>query len=65
MKSLKNGHFEYLRTDTFGVKEVSQYSVIKNTHIFLKKCSYVLFYNWVYQEFVLTHRVKTEDPHLQ
>ena len=36
--------------------------VIKNIHIFLKIIVRLLFYNFVYQEFVLTHRVKTVRP---
>tara|TARA_Y100000004_G_scaffold163395_1_gene192757 strand:+ start:30 stop:686 length:657 start_codon:yes stop_codon:yes gene_type:complete len=63
MKSLKNDHFEYLRTDTFWSKRgLTAFSFKKHTYIPEKNHSKVLFWNWVYQEFVLKHRVKTERP---
>ena len=63
MKTLKNDHWEYLRTDTWwGERALTVFGYKKHTYIPEKNHSKVLFYNWVYQEFVLTHRVKTVRP---
>ena len=63
MKTLKNDHWEYLRTDTWwGKRGLTVFGYKKHTYIPEKQCSYVLFWNWVYQEFVLKHRIKTSRP---
>ena len=63
MKTLKNDHWEYLRTDTWwGERALTVFGYKKHTYIPEKNHSKVLFYNWVYQEFVLTHRIKTVRP---
>ena len=63
MKTLKNDHWEYLRTNTFwGERGLTVFGFKKHTYIPEKNHSKVLFWNWVYQEFVLTHRIKTVRP---
>ena len=63
LKALKNDHWEYLRTNTFwGERGLTVFGFKKHTYIPEKNHSKVLFWNWVYQEFVLTHRIKTVRP---
>ena len=63
VKCPKNDHWEYLRTDTWwGERALTVFGYKKHTYIPEKNHSKVLFYNWVYQEFVLTHRIKTVRP---
>ena len=63
MKTLKNDHWEYLRTDTWwGERALTVFGYKKHSYVPEKNHSRVLFYNWVYQEFVLKHRVKTSRP---
>jgi hypothetical protein len=63
MKTLKNDHWEYLRTDTWwGERGLTVFGFKKHTYVPEKNHSKVLFWNWVYQEFVLTHRIKTVRP---
>lgn len=63
MKAIKNDHWEYLRTNTWwgkrGLKVLGQ---CVHTYIPEEQCSYVLFWNWVYQEFLLKTRLKTARP---
>ena len=62
-KALKNDHWEYLRTDTWwGERGLTVFGFKKHTYVPEKNHSKVLFWNWVYQEFVLTHRIKTVRP---
>ena len=62
-KALKNDHWEYLRTDTWwGERALTVFGYKKHAYVPEKNHSKVLFWNWVYQEFVLTHRVKTTRP---
>ena len=63
MKTLKNDHWEYLRTDTWwGERALTVFGFKKHTYVPEKNHSKVLFWNWVYQEFVLVHRIKTKRP---
>ena len=63
MKTLKNDHWEYLRTDTWwGERALTVFGFKKHTYVPEKNHSKVLFWNWVYQEFVLRHRLKTKRP---
>jgi hypothetical protein len=63
MRTLKNDHWEYLRTDTWwGERGLTVFGFKKHTYVPEKNHSKVLFWNWVYQEFVLTHRIKTARP---
>lgn len=63
MKALKNDHWEYLRTNTFcGERGRKTFAYKIHTYIPEENYSKVLFWNWVYQEFVLIHRIKTIRP---
>lgn len=63
MKTLKNDHWEYLRTDTWwGERALTVFGYKKHTYIPEKNHSKVLFWNWVYQEWVLKFRNKTKLP---
>ena len=63
MKTLKNDHWEYLRTDTWwGKRALTVFGYKKHTYVPEKNHSKVLFWNWVYQEFVLVNRTKTKRP---
>ena len=63
MKSLKNDHWEYLRTNTFwGERGRKAFGGRGHTYFPEENHSKVLFWNWVYQEFVLINRIKTERP---
>ena len=63
MKSLTNDHWEYLRTNTWWSENALKVLGFKlQTYIPEEGCSYVLFWNWVYQEFLMKHRVKTKRP---
>ena len=63
MKSLKNDHWEYLRTNTFWGNR-GRKVLAWNIHAYYpeENHSKVLFWNFVYQEFVLINRIKTERP---
>lgn len=63
LKSLKNDHWEYLRTNTFwGERGRKAFGGRGHTYFPEENHSKVLFWNWVYQEFVLVNRIKTERP---
>jgi hypothetical protein len=63
MKSLKNDHWEYLRTNTFcGERGRKVFGYKIHTYFPEENHSKVLFWNWVYQEFVLVNRIKTARP---
>ena len=63
MKSLKNDHWEYLRTNTFwGKRGLNVFGSRIHTYFPEENHSKVLFWNFVYQEFVLVNRIKTERP---
>ena len=63
MKSLKNDHWEYLRTDTYwGERGLKALGARIHTYFPEENHSKVLFWNFVYQEFVLINRIKTERP---
>ena len=63
MKSLKNDHWEYLRTNTFwGERGLKAFGGYGHTYFPEENHSKVLFWNFVYQEFVLVNRTKTERP---
>jgi len=63
MRTLKNDHWEYLRTGTWwGTRGLTVFGYKKHTYIPEKNHSYVLFWNWVYQEFLLRYRLKTKRP---
>jgi len=63
MKSVKNDHWEYLRTNTWwGERCRTVFGFKVHTYFPEEGYSYVLFWNWVYQEFLLRNRVKTERP---
>ena len=62
-KALKNDHWEYLRTNTFwGERGRKAFGGRGHTYFPEENHSKVLFWNWVYQEFVLVNRIKTERP---
>ena len=63
MKSLKNDHWEYLRTNTYwGERGLKALGARIHTYFPEENHSKVLFWNFVYQEFVLINRIKTERP---
>ena len=63
MKTLKNDHWEYLRTDTWwGERGLTVFGPKVHTYIPEENCTYVLFWNCVFQEFVMKHRIKTTRP---
>ena len=63
MKAIKNDHWEYLRTNTYwGKRGLTVLGPCVHTYIPEEQCSYVLFWNWVYQEFLLKNRIKTARP---
>ena len=63
LKSLKNDHWEYLRTNTFwGERGLKAFGGYGHTYFPEENHSKVLFWNFVYQEFVLVNRTKTERP---
>jgi len=63
LKALKNDHWEYLRTNTFwGERGRKAFGGRGHTYFPEENHSKVLFWNWVYQEFVLINRIKTEKP---
>ena len=63
MKTLKNDHWEYLRTDTWYGKRCREvFSFHVHTYCPEHNHSKVLFWNWVYQEFVLRTRIKKQNP---
>ena len=63
MKALKNDHWEYLRTNTFWSERGRKAFGYKiHTYFPEENHSKVLFWNWVYQEFVLVNRIKTARP---
>jgi len=63
MKAVKNDHWEYLRTKTWwGKRGLTVLGFCVHTYIPEEQCSYVLFWNWVYQEFLLKNRIKTARP---
>ena len=63
MKSLKNDHCHYLRTDTWwGKRGLRVFGPKVHTYIPEENCTYVLFWNCVFQEFVMRHRIKTTRP---
>ena len=62
-KSMKNDHWKYLRTDTFfGLRGRTSFSYKLHTYIPEKNHSLVLFWNWIYQEWVWKFRTKTKLP---
>lgn len=62
-KSLKNDHWKYLRTNTWwGERCRTVFGHQVHTYIPEENHSKVLFWNWVYQEWVLKFRVKTKLP---
>ena len=63
LKSLRNDHWEYLRTDTYwGERGLKALGARIHTYFPEENHSKVLFWNFVYQEFVLINRIKTERP---
>ena len=63
MKAVKNDHWEYLRTNTFwGERGLKAFGGYGHTYFPEENHSKVLFWNFVYQEFVLVNRTKTERP---
>jgi hypothetical protein len=63
MKSLRNDHWEYLRTNTYWSKRgLTVLGPCVHTYFPEENHSKVLFWNWVYQEFVLVNRIKTARP---
>ena len=63
MKSLKNDHWHYLRTNTWwGKRGLTVFGPKVHTYIPEENCTYVLFWNCVFQEFVMKHRIKTARP---
>ena len=59
----KNDHWEYLRTNTFwGNRGRKVFAFNIHSYFPEENHSKVLFWNWVYQEFVMKHRVKTIRP---
>lgn len=62
-KSLKNDHWKYLRTNTWwGERCRTVFGHQVHTYISEENHSKVLFWNWVYQEWVLKFRTKTKLP---
>ena len=62
-KSLKNDHWKYLRTNTWwGERCRTVFGHQVHTYIPEENHSKVLFWNWVYQEWVLKFRTKTKLP---
>ena len=62
-KPAKNDHWEYLRTNTFwGNRGRKVFAFNIHSYFPEENHSKVLFWNWVYQEFVLVHRIKTKRP---
>ena len=63
VKCPKNDHWEYLRTNTFWGNR-GRKVLAWNLHAYYpeENHSKVLFWNFVYQEFVLVHRIKTKRP---
>ena len=63
MKAIKNDHWEYLRTNTYWSKRgLTVLGPCVHTYFPEENHSKVLFWNWVYQEFLMKHRVKTKRP---
>jgi hypothetical protein len=63
VKAPKNDHWEYLRTNTFWSERGRKAFGYKiHTYFPEENHSKVLFWNWVYQEFVLVNRIKTARP---
>ena len=63
VKCPKNDHWEYLRTDTYwGERGLKALGARIHTYFPEENHSKVLFWNFVYQEFVLVHRIKTKRP---
>ena len=63
VKAPKNDHWEYLRTNTFwGNRGRKVFAFNIHSYFPEENHSKVLFWNWVYQEFVMKHRVKTIRP---
>jgi len=62
-KAARNDHWEYLRTNTFWGNR-GRKVLCYNVHAYYPEENYskVLFWNWVYQEFVLKYRIKTKRP---
>ena len=63
VKYPKNDHWEYLRTNTFWGnrgRKVFAYNI--HSYFPEKNHSKVLFWNFVYQEFVMKYRIKTKRP---
>ena len=59
----KNDHWEYLITNTFwGNRGRKVFAFNIHSYFPEENHSKVLFWNWVYQEFVMKHRVKTIRP---
>ena len=62
-KALKNDHWEYLRTDTWWGKRCREvFSFHVHTYCPEHNHTKVLFWNWVYQEYVLKTRIKKQNP---
>ena len=63
VKCPKNDHWEYLRTNTFwGNRGRKVFAFNIHSYFPEENHSKVLFWNFVYQEFVLVHRIKTKRP---
>ena len=63
VKYPKNDHWEYLRTNTFWGnrgRKVFAYNI--HSYFPEENHSKVLFWNFVYQEFVMKYRIKTKRP---
>ena len=63
VKAPKNDHWEYLRTNTFwGNRGRNVFAFNIHSYFPEENHSKVLFWNFVYQEFVLVNRTKTARP---
>lgn len=63
IKSLKNDHWHYLRTNTYwGKRGLTLFGPCMHTYFSEENHSKVLFWNYVYQEFVMKNRIKTARP---